>query len=117
MSETIETDRTTIELSRAHMSPAEICRFKGWRVGTRIVGDEGYGPSVIRITAIGERRILAVTESRKGKPTNDPFESSWVLDCREWTEVDAEWVTQDATAAAQSQYGLDLANAVTGGKS
>jgi hypothetical protein len=80
---------TTQELSRRGLSPAGICRRRGWRAGTRIVGDEGYGPSVIRITAVGERRILAVTESRNGKPTNDPFEASWVLDCRDWTEVPA----------------------------
>lgn len=84
---TVTESSTTIELSRAGLSPAGVCRAKGWQVGTRLVGDEGYGPSVIRITAIGNDRILAVTESRNGKPTNDPFESSWVLDCREWTEV------------------------------
>lgn len=83
----LHSGRTTIELSRAGLSPAAICRIKGWGVGTRIVGNEGYGPAVIRITAVGERKILAVTESRNGKPTRDPFESSWVLDCRDWTEV------------------------------
>jgi hypothetical protein len=30
---------------------------------------------------------------------------------------DAEWASSEATAAGQSQYGLDLANAVTGGAS
>ena len=68
---------------------ADTCAFNGWTVGTRLVGDQGYGPTVIRITAIGEKSILAVCESHDhGKPCDrGPQESSWTLTCREWAEV------------------------------
>lgn len=55
---------------------AETCQLNGWTVGTRLVGDEGYGPTVITITAIGEGLILAKTDDRS--------ENSWTLSCREW---------------------------------
>jgi hypothetical protein len=65
--------------------PADAARRNGWEVGTRLVGDEGYGPTVIRITAIGERSVLAVTESHNGKPPKYGYhEGSWTFDCREW---------------------------------
>ena len=63
------------------VSAAETCRANGWDVGTRLVGDEGYGPSVIEITAVGERRILAKTVS---SPHGPAPEGSWTLDCRNW---------------------------------
>lgn len=66
--------------------PAEICRERGWTVGTRIVGDEGHGPTVLVITAIGEHRILARTISQKGRPVT-VTETTWALDCRDWTEL------------------------------
>lgn len=42
---------------------AQTCSLNGWAVGTLLVGDEGYGPTVLRITAIGEESLLAVCES------------------------------------------------------
>lgn len=67
------------------MSDAQKCIENGWTVGTHLVGDEGYGPTVIRITAIGEERILAKTVSRNGKPPRytEPDEN-WTLDYRDW---------------------------------
>ena len=62
---------------------ADICRKNGWKVGTLLEGDEGYGPSVIRITAIGERKILAREISRNGKACAAD-EASWTLSCRKW---------------------------------
>jgi len=59
---------------------AETCRLNGWDVGTVLVGDEGYGPTTIRITAIGDEAILARTGSRR--------ESTWTLTCRDWFEED-----------------------------
>lgn len=38
---------------------AETCRLNGWNVGTVLVGDEGYGPEKIKITAIGEESTVA----------------------------------------------------------
>lgn len=65
------------------MNDAEKCRKNGWRVGTRLIGDEGYGPTVIEITAIGETRILAKEISHNGKPS-DRCEGDWTLSCRDW---------------------------------
>ena len=64
----------------------ETCELNGWVVGTCLVGDEGYGPSVIKITAIGETSILARCLSRKGRKVAER-EHVWTLACREWTEV------------------------------
>ena len=64
---------------------AETCRLNGWTAGTHLVGDEGCGPTVIRLTAIGEDAILARAVSHNGQPT-DRRETTWTLDCREWQE-------------------------------
>ena len=70
-------------------SAADKCRTNGWAVGTRRVGDEGYGPTVIEITAIGEECILAKTISHNGD-TSKPFgnsETLWSLAHRDWKVV------------------------------
>lgn len=51
-----------------------------WPVGTRLTGDEGYGPTTIRITYVSAQTILAVNEA-------DRRESSWTLDHRDWKET------------------------------
>lgn len=66
-----------------HLPPAEICRRNGWGPGTRIVGDEGYGPLTIEITAVGVHSILA----RCVVPGGDSAEQMWHLDCRDWVKV------------------------------
>ena len=57
-------------MNNPHMLPnetnADFCRRMGYTVGTRLVGDEGYGPEVIELTAIGERLILAKGADREG---------------------------------------------------
>jgi hypothetical protein len=68
------------------MSSVETCRRNGWGPGTRLVGDEGYGPTVIRITAVGEEWILAVAESHGGEELH-PIEQVWTLESRDWREV------------------------------
>lgn len=74
-----------IETLKSHqISPADVCRANGWGVGTRLVGDEGNGPTVIEITAIGRSSIMAIPISHKGKPEVCPREGSWVLWCRDW---------------------------------
>lgn len=65
---------------------AEICRRNGWKAGTRLVGDEGYGPTVIEITAVGMEDILAKMISHGGEPV-DGVENKWGLDHRDWKEV------------------------------
>lgn len=61
------------------LSSAELCRRNGWTVGTRLVGDEGYGPDTITITAIGERHILARSDYQLMN-----HETIWTLHCRDW---------------------------------
>jgi len=39
---------------------AEVARFRGWGPGTEIEGDNGYGPEHVLITAVGQRRVLAI---------------------------------------------------------
>lgn len=69
------------------MTGAQKCRRKGWQPGTRLAGDEGYGVTVIEITAIGERNILAKSISHDGKPLSPVYESMWDLSCRKWRKV------------------------------
>ncbi len=70
------------------LSDAERCRRNGWGPGTRLVGDEGYGPTTIEITAVGERSILAkVVHSSASHPSSWGGESTWTLACRDWQEV------------------------------
>ena len=58
--------------------PALICCERGWTVGTILVGDEGYGPEEIVITAIGECEVLARVVNRPRT------EASWCLSHRDW---------------------------------
>lgn len=60
---------------------ADIVRAHGWGPGTRLIGDEGYGPTIIRITAVGEQNILAIAEGDRN------WEFTWTLKHRDWKEV------------------------------
>lgn len=75
------------------MSPADLCAVNGWKVGDRLVGDEGYGPTVIEITAIGWFEILAMQISHtdtSGETLHLEYrEGSWCLEDREWELVAA----------------------------
>ena len=87
MNESLRGAEKGAALKRGRTEP-ETAALNGWTVGTRLVGDEGYGPTVIRITAIGERTVLAVTESHNGKPPKYGYhEGSWTFRCREWTRI------------------------------
>lgn len=66
---------------------AVICRERGWGVGTRLMGDEGHGLTVIEITAVGEMHILAKSISHNGFPSAWGGETIWALDCRDWQAV------------------------------
>lgn len=69
---------TTLGDTRA---AAVICRERGWGPGTRLVGDEGRGPHVIEITAVGEEQILAKNLTMQtGEGLRD-------LSCRDWIVV------------------------------
>jgi hypothetical protein len=69
-----------------NMSNAGICRANGWGPGTRLVGDEGYGPTVIQITAVGDEVILARAISHNGARITER-EATWTLACRDWKPV------------------------------
>lgn len=77
------TDTAPLRTRRHRGSAADLCRANGWGPGTRLVGDEGYGPTVIEITAIGEARLLAKCLGHNGV-AHRPHESTWVLDARDW---------------------------------
>lgn len=65
-------------------TPAETCLLNGWTVGTVLRGsDIGYGEVVIKITAIGERNVLAKAVTRGDQVLDEP-EVSWMFDHREW---------------------------------
>lgn len=60
-------------------SSADFVRRMGWGPGTRLIGDEGYGPTTITITAVGRHKILAAR--------NNDRETVWTLAHRPWREV------------------------------
>lgn len=64
---------------------AETCRLNGWIVGTVLVGDEGFGPEKIRITAIGDEAILARTIQTGKGDIVERSEGLWTLAYREWS--------------------------------
>jgi hypothetical protein len=70
-------------------SSADACRRLGWGPGTLLVGDEGYGPTVIKIIGIGERLIFAKQLSHNNDARNSFDEALWTLSCRDWKEVKA----------------------------
>ena len=65
---------------------AFLCEKNGWKAGDKLIGDEGFGDTVILLTAIGEEHILARQISHKGFPP-DYDEGLWTLSCREWRKV------------------------------
>ena len=72
---------------------ADYCRRMGWGIGTRIVGDEGYGPTIITITAVGQEDILAKADGRD--------EKTWTLEYRDWQLVEPA-PTDHAAAIAEA---------------
>lgn len=80
---------TRLTTTTGYENEADVCRRLGWIPGTRLAGDEGYGVTVIQITALGESKILAKRISHKGVPVKGERESSWTLSCRDWKVVDA----------------------------
>ena len=68
------------------MNSADKCRENGWGPGTQLAGDEGYGETVIEITAVGEENILAKKISHKGEAAHGG-ESLWALSERDWEVV------------------------------
>lgn len=65
-------------------SDADACRRMGWVVGDRIEGDEGFGPDVWVITAIGRYNILTITEGSPG------HEKQSTLRYRDWAKIGSD---------------------------
>lgn len=74
--------KVTVSTVRSFRNDADICRDLGWKAGTRLT-DGARRPTVIEITAVGERHLLA----REIAP--DCVETMWTLSCRTWREVSA----------------------------
>jgi len=70
-------------------SDAEECRQRGLKVGDRLVGDEGHGPTIIEVCYIGECRILAHTISHDQVACIEGYhrEENWTLAHRDWELV------------------------------
>lgn len=81
------------------LTEAAVCQANGWGPGTYLAGDEGYGVTIIKITAVGEDGLLARMVAHDGKPRAGR-ENSWVLWCREWREVPESEVPVDPERAA-----------------
>lgn len=92
--------------TRHRACPAELCRENGWEVGTRLIGDEGYGPTVIEITALGEHKLLARQVAQNGVAVNDS-ERTWVLYCRDWREATADEIPVPFTPGQRVRFTHD----------
>lgn len=82
------THEHTVKVMDNHRNNADIARENGWIPGTQLVGDEGYGPTVIEITAVGETHVLAKTISHEGGPPEwSDTDACWTFSCRDWKRV------------------------------
>ena len=84
---------THVPTSQSSLSSAEICRQRGWTVGTRLVSyreasREDRGRAVasveIELTAIGLRNVLGVVVAYSGTPVGGADEHQWNLTCANW---------------------------------
>jgi hypothetical protein len=65
---------------------AETLRLNGWGIGDILEGDEGYGPSRIVITAIGEETFLCRWDYKCTGVFGDESGNT-TLSCRDWKKV------------------------------
>ncbi len=76
----------------SRLSDAEICQRNGWGPGTLLAGENDHGVSVIRLTAIGDREVLARHITQNGEPVSELAgrELNWTLTKRDWRRVRSE---------------------------
>jgi len=72
------------------MNSADLCRKKGWTVGTILESDEGRWPEQVQITAIGEQSVLV--KSLDGCWSVEHlwyvgYEHLWNVGYRDWKKV------------------------------
>lgn len=72
--------------TRGRWDSAQYCREVGLKVGDRLCGDEGDGITVIEITAIGEKNLLAKMVEHRGQRRLGE-ECLWTLSCRDWRKL------------------------------
>jgi len=70
-----------------HRHAADICHDYGLNVGTFRVGDAGYGPTVIQISALGAKVMLAKIISQSNLPIGYHDAQPWSLLLRDWQSV------------------------------
>lgn len=78
------------------------CVANGWGPGTLLVGDEGYGSSVIEIISIDNPcgdSIAARRIAHNGKPVADRT-TWWILEFRDWREATADDLPSDDREAS-----------------
>lgn len=71
-----------------HRPAAAVCRERGWGPGTVIYSDEGEGPTVIEITRLGTKTMLARVISFNGRLPTFGTERAWSLSRRDWREAE-----------------------------
>ena len=76
-----------METKDSLQSDANLCHINQWVVGDRLIGDEGHGPTVIQITAIGEQSVLFKMVSHNSVPAGNHRDSVWTLTCRSWKKA------------------------------
>ena len=64
----------------------ETLDLNGWTIGDILEGDEGYGPDLIKITAVGEERFLCRWNYQKGNGW-ERESGQTTLSCRKWRKV------------------------------
>ena len=78
----------------------ETLDLNGWTVGDILEGDEGYGPDLVKITAVGEERFLCRWNHQKGCGW-ERESGQTTLSCRQWRKVSSVNVLGHAPAATQ----------------
>lgn len=69
------------------MSTADDCRARGWKPGDVVEGPDSFGdPNRVRITAIGERQVLAV-DLKYGPKYGTGHEDAWAISWANWNKV------------------------------
>lgn len=98
---------------RTSESTAAHARRRGWGPGTQLVADEGHGPLLLTITAVGKEAVLARSDT-------DARERSWSLSHRDWVEIgplpDTSWDAFDMEAIARlaAAHGLTAEQVMRG---
>ncbi|WP_456015209.1 DUF7241 domain-containing protein [Methylorubrum populi] len=80
-------NRSTSTTRNDQRHAAEVCREHGWREGTRLVGSNDLGTTVIEIMAVSQRVLLARTISQNHRQAAYGYERSWRLSNRDWHKV------------------------------